>query len=193
MDHLMSQSISTFQGPSWSQQILYKRRDFNISKGFIEKANRCFRRFPICLACIEKSLAAFSLPNFSSPIIFKCGKKRLITPNLVRVWLWRFWHIEYIYYRPSNSRINFGIRGLIFQVKAINFTHWKPPSALSYLQFFLQIVMKRDSNIYCPKISDEFYYEGTPSLNMCTVEHLMSPSILAFLCLFIKVIKLSAN
>ena len=53
--------------------------------------------------------------------------------------------------------------------------------------------MKRDNNIYCPKISDEFYYEGTASLNMCTVEHLMSPSILAFLFLFIKAIKLSTN
>ena len=47
MDHLMGQSISTFQGPSWSLQILYKSRDIIISKGFIKKANRLFRRLPI--------------------------------------------------------------------------------------------------------------------------------------------------
>ena len=59
----------------------------------------------------------------------------------------------------------------------MKFTHWKPPSAFWYLQFFLQIVIKRDNNIYCPNFSDEFYYEGTASLNMRTIDHLMSPFI----------------
>ena len=50
----------------------------------------------------------------------------------------------------------------------------------------LSLFFKLDMDIHCPKISDEFDYGGSASLNMCRKDHLMSQPVMAFLGSFFQ-------
>ena len=55
----------------------------------------------------------------------------------------------------------------------------KPPLVHWYSHIF-QSIFKHGRDIYSPKISDEFIYGGSASLNMYVMDLLMSPSLITF-------------
>ena len=155
----MSRSLLTFLCPSWSQEILYKRRD-NICKVFYHTTEQMFHTFSN-YAYWKVTARILITTNFSR-IIFKCGKKYY----LPKLW----YEFDYgdsglLYMCIMDHLMSWSIMAFVR-----SFFKWKPPNArienhsqCSHIYIFYHYGTWQQHA--CANISDEFFYEGTALLN----------------------------